>query len=86
MVTSVKYTELPQLSLQGKLIKSRRLQSKAVKKNKREIQSKKRRKGYEIKEISSMCAFSSYDAGTCIYDRMWFSKEGLRSVYLQHKV
>lgn len=36
MVTIVKYTELPQLSLQGKLIKSRRLQSKAVKKNKRE--------------------------------------------------
>lgn len=35
MVTSVKYTELPQLSLQGKLIKSMRLQSKTVKKNKR---------------------------------------------------
>mgnify|MGYP005968450575 FL=1 len=44
MVTSVKYTELPQLSLQGKLIKSRRLQSKAVKKNKRENSKQEKEK------------------------------------------
>ena len=44
MVTSVKYTELPQLSLQGKLIKSKRLQSKAVKKNKRENSKQEKEK------------------------------------------
>lgn len=40
MVTSVKYTELPQLSLQGKLIKSRRLQGKTVRKKTRGKNSK----------------------------------------------
>lgn len=43
MVISVKYTELPQLSLQGKLIKSRRLQGKTVK-NKRENSKQEKEK------------------------------------------
>lgn len=40
-MTSVKHTGLSQLSLQGKLIKSRRLQSKTVKQNKKSMQNKK---------------------------------------------
>ena len=45
MVTSVKYTELPQLSLQGKLIKSRRtIGQDSQKENKRENSKQEKEK------------------------------------------